>query len=518
MSRRLRVFATAIALALGAPAAVFASTFTVNSTADLGDTGAADGLCVTSDGQCTLRAAIQQANATPDADTVAFAIGAGPQRIGIASPLPAITAPLVVDGWTQPGFSGVPLIEIAGSLFSGDGVRITGGNSTLRGLVINGFGGDGVLLQTLGNNVVEGCYIGTSADGTQADRNLGSGIRIESYANRVGGLTIPQRNVISGNGGLGIEGGILIYGESAFGNVVQGNFIGLDAAGLNPIANLGRGVAVHFASYNLIGGSEPGAGNLIAGNRATGIRIMSSSTGNIVWRNWIGINKLGQIRYGLYPEPGTLSNARGVQIRGDGNYVLDNFIAGNTHDGVLFYDGTDKDLIPLGYPRNNLIQGNYIIQNGFSGIGVYVGEFNRFAKNRILGNGHLGINLANRTLEFVTPNDAGDADEGTNGLQNFPVLSAATVANGQTTVQGTLNTAPNGSYTIEVSAGPACGPLGHGQGTYPLIETVAISDGAGAAAFSVVLPYAIPAGWVMTATATDPLGSTSEYSPCAVVR
>jgi CSLREA domain-containing protein len=513
----LRTFATLVMMALAAPPA-FAATFTVTSAADLGDAAVGNGVCATSEGQCTLRAALQEANATPAPDTVAFAIGTGPQRITVGTALPSITAPIVIDGWTQPGFSSVPLIEIRGSLFSGDGLRVTGGSSTLRGLVINGFGGDGVVLSILGHNVVEGCYIGTSADGMQAVRNIGPGIRIDSYQNRIGGLTTAQRNVISGNGGFGIEGGILIYGETAIGNVVQGNFIGLDAAGLNPIGNLGRGVAIHFASYNLIGGSEPGAGNLIAGNRASGVRIMSNSTGNIVWKNWIGINKLGQMRVGTYPEPGTLSNARGVQIRGDGNYVIDNVIAGNTEDGVLFYDGTLKDLIPMGYARNNLIQGNYIIQNGFSGIGVYVGESNRFSRNKIFGNGHLGINLEDRTFGLVTLNDPDDSDLGTNGSQNFPVVASATVVNNQTSIQGTLTSRPSGSYTIEISASPACSAYGHGEGWQPIAETVVTTSTTGASAFTVSLPFAVPKGWGITATATDSLGSTSEYSACAVVR
>lgn len=518
MSICLRAVATAVALLVTAPAMVLAATFTVNSASDAADAAVGNGVCATAEGQCSLRAAIQEANATPGADTVAFAVGSGPQRITIGTSLPTVTAPITIDGWTQPGFAGVPLIEIRGSILSGDGLRISAGQSTLRGLVINGFGGDGVVLTALGHNAVEGCYIGTSADGMQAVRNLGPGIRIDSYQNRIGGLTIPQRNVISGNGGLGIEGGILIYGETAIGNVVQGNFIGLDAAGVNPIGNLGRGVAIHFASYNLVGGSEPGAGNLIAGNRASGVRIMSNSTGNIVWKNWIGINKLGQMQVGTYPEPGTLSNARGVQIRGDGNYIIDNIIAGNTEDGVLFYDGTLKDLIPMGYPRNNLIQGNYIIQNGFSGIGVYVGESNRFSRNKIFGNGHLGINLEDRTFGLVTLNDPDDSDLGTNGSQNFPVLTSATVVNTQTSVQGTLTSRPNGAYTIELSLSPACGPYGHGEGRQPLAETVVTTSAGGAAPFTVALPYALPKGWVITATATDSLGSTSEYSPCAVVR
>ena len=513
-----RVPATLIAVVLACPCLAHAATFTVNSTGNSGDAAVGNGFCATAENQCTLRAAIQEANVTTALDTIRFAIGSGPQRISVPENLPTATAPVVIDGSTQPGFSGAPLIEISGSLFLDDGIRLTGGNSTLRGVVVNGFGRNGVVLAVNGGNVIEGNYIGTNAAGTAIVRNQSAGVWIESHSNRIGGLTIPQRNIISGNGGFGMEGGVVIYGAAAVGNIVQGNFIGLDVTGMSPLANLGRGVAIHGASHNLIGGQEPGAGNLIAGNRASGVRIMSGSTGNVVWRNWIGVNKLGETRVGEYPQPGTLSNARGVQIRGDGNYVLENLIAGNTEDGVLFYDGFGRDLIPLGFPRNNLVYGNYIYQNGFSGIGVFVGDRNRFVKNSIFANGHIGINLEEREFGLVTPNDADDSDTGTNGFQNFPVLQSATAVGGVTTVAGTLASRPSGMYTLEFYASPSCGLLGHGEGAYSLGQTTVTTDAAGAAAFNAVLAFAVPPGLVVTATATDPAGSTSEFSACIVVQ
>jgi CSLREA domain-containing protein len=519
MSMFLRVGALVLGLVITVPGSALAATFTVNSTANTADAAVGNGICAASLGVCTLRAAIQEANFTVAADIIKFAIGTGPQRISALTSLPTITQPVTIDGATQPGFAGVPLIEIEGlSGTAVDGILVTGGNTTLRSLVINRFLGDGVRLSVKGGNVIEGCYIGTTADGLEPARNLGSGIRIETFSNRIGGTFVQQRNVISGNGGLGIEGGITIFGETAVGNKVQGNFIGLDATGLNPIGNLGRGIAIHFASFNLIGGSEPGAGNLIAGNRASGVRIMSSSTGNIVQKNWIGINKNGQIGFGTYPEPGTLSNARGVQVRGDGNYVLDNIIAGNTEDGVLCCDGTGRDLIPAGYPSNNLVQNNVIFQNGFNGIGAFVGEKNKFVHNTIFSNGHLGINLENRVFGLVTPNDLDDTDEGTNVAQNFPEIVVAYNNGTQTSVAGFLRSTPSASYTIELFSTPKCSPSGYGEATYPLQQSAVSTNAAGNAQINIVLPYAVPKGWFMTMTATDALGNTSELSACAVIR
>ena len=143
-----------------------ATTFTVNSTADLGD-GACDAT------ECTLREAINAANANAGADTIAFNIPAatdagcdaatGVCTIQPGSALPTITDPVVIDGYTQPGASPntnptgqglntVVKIELDGSqlITPGDGVKITAGSSTVRGLVINRFGGQGILLQTNG--------------------------------------------------------------------------------------------------------------------------------------------------------------------------------------------------------------------------------------------------------------------------------------------------------------------------------------------------------------------------------
>jgi hypothetical protein len=498
-------------------AAQTGKTFTVNSTASTADSTVGDGVCAASPGVCTLRAAIQEANTTAALDTIAFAIGTGTQRISVSAGLPAITSPVNIDGRTQPGYAGKPIVEIRGSLITGDGLQITAGGSTLRGLVVNGFSGDGIEITGGGSNVIENCYVGVDVAGTAAVRNGLAGIRIESASNRVGGTTIPQRNVISGNGSLGVEGGIFITGPSAQGNIVQGNFIGIDAAGINPLGNLGRGVAIHYASNNLVGGSQPGAGNLIAGNRASGVRIMAGSTGNIVQKNWIGINAQGQMKRGEWPEPGILSNARAVQIRGDRNYVVENILAGNTFDGVLLFDGTGVDLFPDGFPTGNVIYKNTIVGNGLNGIGAQVGINNWFGSNSIFGNALLGINLSSYALEGVQANDPGDGDTGTNGFQNFPVLTSAVVNGSQTIVSGTLDSLPSSGYAIELFANTACNVLGHGEGRYPLGGVTVTTDATGAASFSAAVAAAIPSGWALTALATDTAGSTSEFSACFVV-
>ena len=188
------------------PTASAAATFTVNSTGDGADGDTADNPCDDGAGNCTLRAAIQQANATAGADTIAFQLGSGPQTIKPAAALPALSDPVVIDGATQPGHAGTPAVEIDGSLTAdADGLVIAGGDSTVRGLVINGFPDTGIFINVKGGNLVEGCYVGTDMAGSEARRNRGGGIVITTSNNRIGGTTPSARNVISGNDGNGIQ-------------------------------------------------------------------------------------------------------------------------------------------------------------------------------------------------------------------------------------------------------------------------------------------------------------------------
>jgi len=194
-----------------------ADTYTVTNTAD---TGAG-----------SLRQAITDANAHMGADTIAFDIpGSGVQTINVsATNLPGISDPVTIDGTTQPGYAGTPLIEIHGSQTSG--ISITAGSTTFRGLVINNFGTI-ILMTGNGGNVIEGCYIGTNAAGTASASTGNIGIRmINSDNNTIGGTTPAQRNLISGNQSVGVNV------ESSDGTIFLGNFIGTDVTGTFAVPN-----------------------------------------------------------------------------------------------------------------------------------------------------------------------------------------------------------------------------------------------------------------------------------------
>lgn len=503
--KRLMLLAAGVVLVSGIAADASAQTsFFVTSAADGGDSNPGDGVCAASGGGCTLRAAIQEANALPGADSIEFAIASGPQTITLSAALPTITQPVTIDGWTQPGYSGTPIIDINGSGKSG--LVITGGGSTIRGLVLRKFSGNGVELTTGGGNVLEGNYIGMAPDGTTPSANTGHGVvTLNSSNNRIGGPALAQRNLISKNTAKGNGGGIVLNGGG--GNVIQGNFIGTDITGMVEHPNEARGIAIISSSNNLIGGPGPGAGNLIAGNRATGVRMLGGSSFNTVQANYIGVNRT---------LTGFIPNDRGVQIRdGEGNKVLGNVIMGNTYDGVLIWGG-----------NNTLVEGNSIAFNGFGPIGdaqeagyfgiwVSSGTGNRIVSNQIWGNYHLGINLNN---EALTINDAGDVDGGANNTQNYPALTSATRSAANTTILGRLNSSPNGTFRVQFFANPACDSTGVGEGQYFIGETSVTTDANGFTPISTIVGGALPAGWVVTSTATDAGGNTSEFSGCTVVR
>ena len=183
-------------------------------------------------GPGSLRQAIIDANADPGTtDHISFVIpGSGVHTITLLTALPPITSPLVIDGTTQPGYAvGAPLIELNGN--GKTGLVLNGGESTIRGLVINGFSGDAIVISSAGNTI-EGNLIGTDPSGTLARPNTGNGIRITGSSNVVGGTTASARNFIAGN----VGDGVLVSGASAAGNRILGNYIGTNAAsgGIEP--------------------------------------------------------------------------------------------------------------------------------------------------------------------------------------------------------------------------------------------------------------------------------------------
>jgi FG-GAP-like repeat/Calx-beta domain/Carboxypeptidase regulatory-like domain/FG-GAP repeat len=163
-------------------------------------------------GAGSLERAINDSNANAGADTIVFQIpGAGVRTISLTSPLPGIFGQVIIDGATQPGYAGTPLIELNGVGAGGNGLNIFASLSAVRGLIINRFAGSGIILGAgTGGNTIAGCYIGTNAAGTAAASNGGAGIQaLGSANNQIGGSSAGDGNIIAFNGshGVGVNSG-----------------------------------------------------------------------------------------------------------------------------------------------------------------------------------------------------------------------------------------------------------------------------------------------------------------------
>jgi hypothetical protein len=584
------------------------ATFTVTNTND--------------SGPGSLRQAMLDANSNPGLDSISFNIpGSGVRTISPLGPLPIITDSLTIDGTTQPGFAGVPLIELEGSQ-AGDanGLELTAGNCTVRGLTINRFfelvgvnhGYQIYIDITSNHNRIEGNLINTNNQGTGPAANpfdlLQSGIFFQnSPDNVIGGTTPAARNVISGTKQIALQ----LNGIGSARNLIQGNFIGTDITGTVAVPNGFRGISVGGPG-NIIGGTVPGAGNVISNNAPFGIII--DSDGNIVQGNFIGTDVTGKVAMPNFLSGiglgavtnttigGTSPNARNI-ISGHRQYGIDinasgrsgfvvqgNYIGtdstgtvaiGNLEAGINIGNTTDSlvadNLISgnlgfgiyvfgIGVPasrgttiRNNRIgtdvSGAAPLPNGEVGIfidgtggvliggtdgtgankiafnnrgGVYVGLAwdNAIRQNEIFGNGGLGIDLAPLGCNYrlgcrgtVVLNDSCDADNGGNHLQNFPVITAAgpAISGSGTVIQGTLNSVATQSYVLDFFSNDNCDSSGNGEGRNFIGSTSVNTGDTCNGVFNILVTANVPQGKVITATATDANGSTSEFSPCVTV-
>ena len=240
-------------------------------------------------GPDSLRWAILNANANPGLDTIDFAIsGPAPYIITLASALPAITDPIVLDGSSQTGFVGTPLIQINGVGLSGDGLILGAGStgSTVKDLDIYHFSGAAIHLLS-NKNVVQGNYLGTDVTGTAAGPGNSQGVLIDDASNNtIGGTGAGAGNVISGNSGDGID----ILSD---GNFVLGNKIGTNAAGTAALGNGTPGVGSGGAGVRFFGGAfNTVANNVISGNVNEGIFFHGDlgASHEMVLGNFVGTN------------------------------------------------------------------------------------------------------------------------------------------------------------------------------------------------------------------------------------
>jgi uncharacterized repeat protein (TIGR01451 family) len=446
---------------------------------------------------------------------ITFNIPAPPFVIQPATNLPGVASNTTVDGTTQPGYAGIPIVEVDGNLISSGGTFILGGtNAKLTGLAItnSNAGAYGIRITGTGN-FVEANYIGLDPLGAADGNNIG--IRVDGNNNKIGGSTPAKRNIISGN-----STGVLMA-NPATGNLVSGNYIGIDPTGTATRPN-GVGIDIAETDANIVGGALPADGNVISGNSTFGV-VISGTTGlvaddNVVNHNVIGPNAGGTAALG------NLSAGIIVDDYADSTVISNNVISGNQKAIVLngalntnsaiagnsigfAPDGTT----PMGNPLagiyisassnarvGGLVAGepNVIAHNGNSGIIVIAGAGNTILGNSIHSHPQLGIDLGN---DGVTANVAGDADTGPNNLQNSPTLTLATLngVGGMTIAYNIDSSATSaGSILVEFFEGD-----GTGEGKTFITRTCQVGNVFGAGT-SFAAPGFISAGDTVVATAT----------------
>jgi titin len=396
--------------------------------------------------------------------------------------------------------------------------NVISGNSNLGGSGAPGVSFSGAASK----NLVEGNYIGVNAAGSAALANAyGVYFAGTGHGNTVGGTTAAARNVISGN----LSYGAVFIGEGS--NTLEGNYLGTDPTGSAAVSNGDAQIVIEAGSNNLIGGTAAGAGNVISGGASRnpdGIWIIGTlASKNTVQHNLIGTTAAGTAALGnlvgVALDTGSTNN-----LIGGTTAAARNVISGNAGDGVeIVGSGT----------TGNTVEGNFIglnkagtaaLPNGGDGVtinasGNHIGGTATGAGNRIADNTGAGVNVAGGTGDSILGNSIyGNAGggivlaPGANNNQPAPQITFAKAETTATVIEGVLFAAPSTTYTLEFFADPS----GSGQGQTFLKRVTVTTDAFGLATFIVNLPL-VPAGQVITATATDPGGDTSVFASPFVV-
>jgi hypothetical protein len=333
---------------------------------------------------------MQEADSRPGLDRIEFNIpGSGAHTIALLSGLPVISDPVIIDGTTQPGFAGMPMIQLDGTGAGANvtGLYVTAADSTVRGLVICHFGGAGIVVVS-NDNVIQGNYVGTDLSGRVAAGNGTDGIAIYGGArrNRIGidgngPGDAAERNVIAANAWSGIS----ISGTGTDQNVVAGNFIGTDATGTADLGNGTNGVSIFAgAQGNRIGtkGADADAvaeGNVIAANHWSGIAISGTGTDqNAVAGNFIGVDAtggtaLGNRNNGISVFGGARGNRIGTNSNGVGDAFEHNVISGNSWAGIAISGPGTIQTIVAGNTIGTDATGTAPLGNHLDGVAVFNG-------------------------------------------------------------------------------------------------------------------------------------------------
>ena len=533
------------------------NSFVVNSTTDLSDKTPGDGICLTTGGVCSLRAALEESNARPPYDfyditpmPITFGIsGTGVKTITPTIGYSEIFYPINVNGYTQTGGA-----ENTNDFNLGlntaikvkvDGINTLGtfafhcGNNTLKGLsLVNGnidFLYEEGYSKSKDNNTIQGCFIGMSTNGVSpSDAALHFN---NQDLNSIGGITNATRNLI---------GGGIIF-EKSDSNSVFGNYFGTTLTGVSSSGTISHGIQIlDSSSYNFVGGTNVMEPNLISGgNRGVMIQGMGA-TGNEVVNNLIGstidgVTPLGNQNAGILLSNGTSSNiisgnvimANSVDEAGIwmdstfNNTIKSNYIGTSANEVAVAGNGNagtySAGIFLMNESANNMIggvnseDGNVIANNVF---GILLesntGFGNSFKSNIFYDNTEMAIDIdADYTPSGL---DVLDVDSGPNGTQNYPIITSSYVTSSQISIIGTFNSKANTAYTIQYYSNVSCNQSGNGEGKMLIGTQIITTNSSGNATINISFSAVIPVGSSITCLATDNLNSTSEFSECLLTQ
>jgi hypothetical protein len=393
-------------------------------------------------GTGTLRAAISALNSTGgSSNTITFSLGSTAHTITLASQLPAITKQVDIEGNTVSGFSGPPLVVIAGaSAGSGANGLVLGTGSTgsvIQSVVIDGFGsGDGIIVQS-NNDSVTGCFVGIDFTGSVAMPNL-VGIDITGTGCTTGGTSGGAGNVISGNG---TDGVLISSGATA---LVEGNLIGTNAPGTAAVGNGLDGVEVD-GSVSTIGGTTSAAANVISGN----VNGIGAGTNCLIEGNLIGTNGSGTAAI-ANTSAGIVTTGQGATIGGTTSGTANTISGDNIGIDILTSCLVEGNLIGTNEADTAALGNGVGIDGGAPG--ATIGGITQGAGNVISGNTTYGINVQSGCLiegNYIGTNSAGASLPNTTGGIDVQ-LAGATIGG---TVGGASNViSGNTGYGVYIQA------------------------------------------------------------------
>jgi CSLREA domain-containing protein len=426
-----------------------------------------------------------------------------------------------------------------------------GGTANGAGNLISGNREDGIYAGEVFGLRVWGNKIGTDISGNRALPNGAVGDNVagvyvdDAEEVYIGGEDEAMGNIISGNAGDGISVNFTFAFDGDVGALIANNFIGLNTAGTRAVGRQTNGIFVDFFSAaigivsNVISGNDTGA--RIEGE---GVAIAANAIGTNASLNRAIPNGRGIVLDGAFGvfigtqlEPGFSSSnlisgnsGNGIELRATDNVDISTNGIGIQGDGFGQLPNGGHGLALLGNTTRINVQENVIGYNRASGVWATKDVRRCTLRRNLIGrNGLLGIDLQkdSEAAGAVTLNDNLDRDSGANNLQNFPILADAVTTRPEANktgvantaiVRGTLNSAPNRRYRVEIYGNYDTDPSGYGEGQEFLQSLTVTTNAQGVANFAANLTL-FGGLSTFTATATDlASGETSEFSRALPIR